>query len=137
MFVILNNSEVKLTRYIIVYQKNLKNKTFVRNRYNNQIQQVIHSKCCISNEEKDRIEQSLIKQNIEFTTETIDQTGNEWFDGLKFESSKEAHRVFNLGETAYKQELYQKEMSDGIKLRADIDYLAIMSGVEIWVGLIG
>jgi GTP-dependent phosphoenolpyruvate carboxykinase len=86
---------------------------------------------CISEEHKNEIEQMLTDKEITFTTEVIDQTGNEWFDGLEFDSYDRALEVFNKGEQAYLQEKQRQELTDNLRLRADIDYLAIMSGVEI------
>jgi hypothetical protein len=86
---------------------------------------------CISEEHKAEVEQRLTGQGIEFTTEEIDQIDNEWFDGLEFNSYDEALAVFNKGEQAYLQEKQRQELTDNLRLRADIDYLAIMSGVEI------
>jgi hypothetical protein len=86
---------------------------------------------CISEEHKAEVEQRLTGQGIEFTTEAIDQTENEWFNGLEFNSYDEALEVFNKGEQAYLQEKQRQELTDNLRLRADIDYLAIMSGVEI------
>jgi len=86
---------------------------------------------CISEEHKAEVEQRLTGQGIEFTTEAIDQTDNEWFNGLEFDSYDEALAVFNKGEQAYLQEKQRQELTDNLRLRADIDYLSIMSGVEI------
>ena len=86
---------------------------------------------CISEEHKNEVEQKLTTKNIDFTTEAIDQTDNEWFDGLEFDSYDEALEVFNKGEQAYLQEKQRQELADNLKLRADIDYLAIMLGVEV------
>ena len=86
---------------------------------------------CISEEHKNEVEQKLTAKNIDFTTEAIDQTDNEWFDGLEFDSYDEALEVFNKGEQAYLQEKQRQELTDNLRLRADIDYLSIMSGVEI------
>ncbi len=86
---------------------------------------------CISEEHKNEVEQKLTTKNIDFTTEAIDQTDNEWFDGLEFDSYDEALEVFNKGEQAYLQEKQRQELADNLRLRADIDYLAIMSGVEL------
>ena len=86
---------------------------------------------CISEEHKAEVEQRLTGQGIEFTTEAIDQTDNEWFDGLEFNSYDEALAVFDRGEQAYLQEKQRQELTDNLRLRADIDYLAIMSEVEI------
>ena len=43
----------------------------------------------------------------------------------------EALAVFSKGEQAYLQEKQRQELTDNLRLRADIDYLAIMSEVEI------
>jgi hypothetical protein len=84
---------------------------------------------CISEEHKAEVEQRLIGQGIEFTTEAIDQTDNEWFDGLEFNSYDEALAVFNAGQTEYEQKQSIQETTDNLRLRADIDYLSIMTGV--------
>jgi hypothetical protein len=86
---------------------------------------------CISEEHKSEIEQMLTNKEITFETKTIDQTSNEWFNGLEFDSYDEALKVFNEGEQAYLQEKQRQELTDNLRLRADIDYLAIMSEVEI------
>ena len=86
---------------------------------------------CISEEHKNEVEQKLTTKNIDFTAEAIDQTDNEWFDGLEFDSYDEALEVFNKGEQAYLQEKQRQELADNLRLRADIDYLAIMLGVEV------
>ncbi len=86
---------------------------------------------CISEEHKAEVEQRLTGQGIEFTTEAIDQTENEWFNGLEFNSYDEALEVFNKGEQAYLQVKTVQELVDNLRLRSDIDYIAIMLGVEI------
>ncbi len=86
---------------------------------------------CISEGHKNEVEQSLIARNIDFTTEAIDQTENEWFEGLEFNSYDEALEVFNAGREAYEQRKQLQELTDNLRLRADIDYLAIMLGVEV------
>ena len=86
---------------------------------------------CISEEHKNEIEQKLTAKNIDFTTEAIDQTDNEWFDGLEFNSYDEALKVFNKGEQAYLQAKATQELVDNLRLRSDIDYIAIMLEVEI------
>ena len=86
---------------------------------------------CISEEHKAEVEQRLTGQGIEFTTEAIDQTENEWFEGLEFDSYDEALEVFNAGREAYEQRKQLQELTDNLRLKADIDYLAIMTGVEV------
>ena len=86
---------------------------------------------CVSDEHKNEVEQSLTAKNINFTTKAIDQTGNEWFNGLEFDSYDVALEVFNKGEQDYLQAKATQELVDNLRLRSDIDYIAIMSGVEI------
>jgi hypothetical protein len=86
---------------------------------------------CISEGHKNEVEQKLTAKNIDFTTEAIDQTENEWFNGLEFNSYDEALEVFNKGEQAYLQVKTVQELADNLRLRSDIDYIAIMLGVEI------
>jgi hypothetical protein len=86
---------------------------------------------CISEGHKNEVEQKLTAKNIDFTTEAINQTENEWFNGLEFDSYDEALAVFSKGEQTYLQEKQRQELMDNLRLRVDIDYLSIMSGVEI------
>jgi len=86
---------------------------------------------CISEGHKNEVEQKLTTKNIDFTTEAIDQTENEWFNGLEFDSYDEALEVFNKGEQAYLQVKTVQELADNLRLRSDIDYITIMLGVEI------
>jgi len=88
-------------------------------------------KNCISEEHKNEIEQMLTDKDIAFEITLIDQTSNEWFNGLEFDSYDEALAVFSKGEQAYLQEKQRQELTDNLRLRADIDYLTIMSEVGI------
>ena len=114
MFRMLGN-KVELIRYTITWQED---------------EQEMQEDC-ISEEHKNEVEQKLTTKNIDFTTEAIDQTGNEWFNGLEFDSYDEALEVFNKGEQAYLQVKTVQELGDNLRLRSDIDYIALMLGVEI------
>lgn len=83
---------------------------------------------CVSEQHKREVEQNLAARGVNFTTQAIDQTGNEWFEGLEFNSYDEAQEVFNAGQMAYEQKRGLQELTDNLKLRADIDYIAIMTG---------
>ena len=111
----MSGKKVELIRYTITWQED-----------EQEMQEV-----CISEGHKNEVEQSLTAKNINFTTEAIDQTENEWFNGLEFDSYDEALAVFSKGEQAYLQEKQRQELTDNLRLRADIDYLAVMSEVEI------
>lgn len=82
---------------------------------------------CTSEDEKDSEEQRLNKENIEYTTESVNQEGNEWIEGKTFNSRDEAVKMLEKGEAYYIQ--MQKRKNE--QLRADTDYLAIMAGVEL------
>jgi len=111
----MSGKKVELYRYTVTYTEN--EEGMIEN--------------CISEEHKNEIEQMLTDKEITFETTPIDQTGNEWFNGLEFESYDEALEVFNKGEQAYLQEKTVQELADNLRLRSDIDYIAIMLGVEI------
>lgn len=111
----MSGKKVELYRYAVTYTEN----------------EEVMIECCISEEHKNEIEQMLTDKEITFETTLIDQTGNEWFNGLEFDSYDEALAVFNKGEQAYLQQQTLKELTDNLRLRSDIDFLSIMSGVEI------
>ena len=85
----------------------------------------------LSGQEKERLEQKLLDKEVQFATTEIDQTENEWFEGLYFASYDEAREVFSAGKEAYLQEQSLKEMTDNLRLRADIDFIAVMGGIDI------
>ena len=107
--------KVELYRYTVTYTEN----------------EEVMIEYCISEEHKNEIEQMLEDKGIEFVTEVVVQAGNEWFNGLEVDSYDEALAVFSKGEQTYLQEKQRQELTDNLRLRADIDYLAIMSEVEV------
>lgn len=111
----MSGKKVELYRYTVTYTEN----------------EEVMIEYCISEEHKNEIEQVLTDKEIAFETTLIDQTSNEWFNGLEFDSYDEALAVFSKGEQAYLQEKQRQELTDNLRLRADIDYLAVMSEVEI------
>lgn len=111
--------KTELIRYTVTYTEKERQKE----------RQIV--KNCISEEHKNEVEQKLASKGILFTTIAIDQTGNEWFEGLEFDSYDEALEVFNVGQSEYETNKQKQELVNDLKLRADIDYLAMMSGVEI------
>jgi hypothetical protein len=111
----MSGKKVELYRYTVTYTEN----------------EEVMIEYCISEEHKNEIEQILTDKEITFETKAIDQTENEWFNGLEFNSYDEALEVFNKGEQAYLQVKTVQELADNLRLRSDIDYIAIMLGVEI------
>ena len=55
--------------------------------------------------------------------DALDTTGVEWLDGLTFDSFEEAEKALATGVYMQKKSVEQ--------LQADIDYIAIMTGVEL------
>lgn len=114
MFRMLGN-KVELIRYTVSYMQD----------------EIKMQENCMSGEHKNEVEQMLVEGGIEFITTAIDQSQNEWFNGLEFNSYNEALTIFNQGENAYKQEININQSVSNEQLRADTDYIAIMSGVEL------
>jgi hypothetical protein len=111
----MSGKKVELYRYKVTYTEN----------------EEVMRENCISEEHKNEIEQMLTDKEITFETTLIDQTSNEWFNGLEFGSYDEALAVFNAGEQAYRQQQALQQAVDNMRLRADIDYVAIIAGVMI------
>lgn len=86
---------------------------------------------CISEDHKNEVEQMLEDKGIGFITTSVNQADNEWFEGLEFNSYDEARGVFEAGEQAYLQQQSLKELTDNLRLRADLDFLVIVMGVEV------
>jgi hypothetical protein len=112
---IMQGNQVKLVRYIISYME-----------HENEMQEM-----CVNDEHKEEIETLLASKGTDFTSQAVDQSQNEWFDGLTFKSFDEARGVFEAGEQAYLQRQAIQQATDSLRLRADIDYIAIMAGVTM------
>ena len=108
-------TKVELYRYKIIHTEN--DQEMVEN--------------CISEEHKNEIEQILTNKGIEFTTIPVNQENNEWFNGLKFNSYDEALEIFNKGQTAYNENIILANAINNLQLRADMDYIAIITGVTL------
>lgn len=86
---------------------------------------------CVSEDHKNEIEQALTSKGTAFTTAAVDQTGNEWISGLTFDSCDAAREALVAGEQAYAEKMSVKTSTESMQLRADLDYLAILAGVEL------
>ena len=117
----------QLVRYLVKYE----NKR--RKLKDGEVKEVVEERIerCTSDTHKTEFENHLTQNEILFTTELVDQNENEWFGGLKFKSYDEAKAVFEAGEEAYNQKLAQENLLKNQQIRADLDYIAIMAGVEI------
>lgn len=60
---------------------------------------------------------------------------DEWMDGLEVadvpDTYAEAMRIYSLGEQVYKQQIEDNKKRNAEQLRADIDFLSIMTGVTL------
>lgn len=60
---------------------------------------------------------------------------DEWMDGLEVadvpDTYAEAMRIYSLGEQEYKQQVEDSKKRNAEQLRADIDFLSIMTGVTL------
>lgn len=61
--------------------------------------------------------------------EEIDTSGYAWLDGMQFDTREDALAAAEIGETGYKVKL--NAPSEVEKLSAKIDYLSMMSGIDI------
>ena len=112
---IMQGEEVMLVRYIVEYTE----------------EDVVLKEQCVSEAHKQEVEDILTHRQLAFTSKAVEQTGNEWFNGLRFPSYDKAKEVFERGEQAYLADKRMQEVIDNLQLRADIDFLSIMSGVEL------
>lgn len=95
---IMQGEEVKLVRHIVSYAED-----------GNEMREV-----CVSDEHKAEMEQILTEKDIEFVSKTIDQSENEWFNGLCFKSYGKAREVFMAGEQAYLADKHRQEAIDNL-----------------------
>ena len=84
---------------------------------------------CISLDHKNEIEQGLTTKKITFKTAPVNQTANEWFNGLEFDSYDEALIVFNGGKVAHDLKMTAQTAISNEQLRSDTDYISVMIGV--------
>lgn len=76
-----------------------------------------------------------IAQRYSGVKSTLDPPNDEWMDGLEVadmpDTYAEAMRIYSLGEQAYKQQVEDRKKRNADQLRADIDFLSIMTGVTL------
>ena len=104
---------VEILRYKVTYLAE------ERNRETDKMEKVERITYAASEGEKDE----LLAMHDGATAEALDTDGIEWLDGLQFDSFEEAERALATGAYLPKKSLEQ--------LAADIDYIAIMTGVDL------
>lgn len=67
--------------------------------------------------------------------ESIDNSVWEWMDGIEVsdvpDTFAEAVKIYGMGKEVYLQKVSAKDSEQSIQLRADIDFLAAMQGVDL------
>lgn len=76
-----------------------------------------------------------IAQRYNGVQTSLASSDDEWMDGLEVadipNTYAEAMRIYSLGEQAYKQQVEDSKKQNVEQLRADIDFLSIMTGVTL------
>lgn len=69
------------------------------------------------------------------TVETLDTSNDEWIDGIVLEPTKtpydDALKIAQMGEQGYNDIVNAQKQTSIEQLRADLDFLSIMTGVEL------
>lgn len=89
-----------------------------------------HTTYAATEEEADEI-----AQRYNGVKTSLASSDDEWMDGLEVadvpDTYAEAMRIYSLGEQAYKQQIEDSKKRNAEQLRADIDFLSIMTGVTL------
>ena len=76
-----------------------------------------------------------IAQRYNGVKTSLASSDDEWMDGLEVadvpDTYAEAVRVYSLGKQAYKQQVEDSKKQNAEQLRADIDFISIMTGVTL------
>jgi hypothetical protein len=80
---------------------------------------------CISDDHRDEIIQKLV--NTLHTVETIDQTSNEWIDGLEFPDVSKVPEALDMGEEVWKRHVNDNNMNLQVfKYLTDLDFRLLL-----------
>jgi hypothetical protein len=82
--------------------------------------------CFTSQEQSDEFTAGLDSQDIAYTITEIDQSANEWFNGLEFAGYSEAKEAFDLGQELF--ELKQNQLTENEHIMLAITSLYEMIG---------
>lgn len=82
---------------------------------------------------KEKAEQVVARRDADGqgTVIELDVSNLEWLDGLEAASFDEALAIYEAGEAAYRAQLAEAAQKSPEQLRADVDYLSAMTGVEL------
>ncbi len=65
------------------------------------------------------------------TVSEVDVSDLAWLEGLEVDSFDEAVAIYELGEAAYWAKLAEAAQKSPEQLRADVDFISAMTGVEL------
>ena len=109
--------------------------------YGNQVEVLRYQVDYTENEEQFTVyaateeEADEIAQRYNGVKTALASSDDEWMDGLEVadvpDTYAEAVRIYSLGEQAYKQQIEDSKKRNAEQLRADIDFLSIMTGVTL------
>lgn len=109
--------------------------------YGNQVEVLRYQVDYTENEEQFTVyaateeEADEIAQRYNGVKTSLAPSDDEWMDGLEVadvpDTYAEAMRIYSLGEQVYKQQVEDSKKRNAEQLRADIDFLSIMTGVTL------
>ena len=109
--------------------------------YGNQVEVLRYQVDYTENEEQFTVyaateeEADEIAQRYNGVKSALALADDEWMNGLEVadvpDTYAEAMRIYSLGEQAYKQQIEDSKKRNAEQLRADIDFLSIMTGVTL------
>jgi hypothetical protein len=80
---------------------------------------------CVSDEHRDEVLQHLDGKPC--TVEAIDQTGNEWLDGMEFKDASKVPEALAVGEPAYRQFVNDSDANlQFAKYLTDLDFRLLL-----------
>lgn len=62
---------------------------------------------------------------------TLDTSGLEWLDGLEVKDLAQATEIYEMGQAEYERRLAYERSKTPDQLRADVDFIAAMKGVDL------
>ena len=92
-------NKIELIRYEITYREN----------------DIDMSEYCITDEERERIKNSLKERDIKYIVKSIPQDC-EWMRGLQFDNIDDAKAAMNMGEKTYKDKLISEKEKENERL---------------------
>ena len=87
----------------MIFQLLIKNSKFIVQLYRFVVRWEDNEEWCVSSEQRDEVITRLKQDEIPYIVKDIDQTDNEWIDGIEFLNREEADEALNMGETLWRK----------------------------------